>query len=139
MHHLVYFSANLKSPQASGRVISKFIKNKKVDISRISQTAMWFLINHIFTEKQRTITSLTSNQRVDFKTVGWLQNSRMISNNPWTSCVWLHAKITVKSSVRDRKIWEASSTVAYSRLPPTTRKLNEIMEHCLLILFVHVR
>ena len=46
-------------------------KNKKDDISQISWTAMWFLINHIFTHKHRTIH--------DVKPAWWLQKSGMIT------------------------------------------------------------
>ena len=74
-------------------VISKLIKNNSGNISQISQTAMWFLINHIFIDKHHTITSTMSNQRVDYKTeghyktVGWLQNKQL------TSPVWLQKEM----------------------------------------------
>ena len=50
---------------------------------RLSQRAMWFLINRIFTRKHRTITSKTSNHRDDYKTegnykiLGWFQNKQL--------------------------------------------------------------
>ena len=52
---------------------------------------MWFLINHIFTDKHNTITSTTSNQQGDYKTRVWLQN--WLQNEQFTSPVWLHKEM----------------------------------------------
>ena len=72
------------------RVISKFIKNIKGDISQISRTVMWFLINHIFVGKHDTTTPTTSNQRSDYKTAGWLQNKKLTSPVRLHKGMWLY-------------------------------------------------
>ena len=78
-------------------MISTLKKVNKSDISQISGTAMWFLTNHIFTDKHQTIKSTTSNQQGDYKTmgdyktVGWLQNKQL------TSPVWLHKEMWLKA------------------------------------------
>ena len=96
IYHQSYFLSILKSSRASARVILKLIKNNKSDISQISRTAMWFPINHIFTDKHHTITSTTSNQRGDYKTEGDYKRAGWLQNKQLTSPVRLHKEMWLK-------------------------------------------
>ena len=67
-------------------------KNNAGDISQISRTAIWFYINHIFTDKHHIKTSTTSNKQGDYKTEGDYKTADD-NNKQLTSPVRSHKEI----------------------------------------------
>ena len=55
-------------------------------------SAMWFLINHISTDKHQTITSTTSNKQGDYNREGDYKTDRWLQNKQ-TSSAGLHKEM----------------------------------------------
>ena len=73
--------------------------NYHIQQNHIRRTAMWFLINLIFTDKHHTITSTTSNQRGEYKTVGDYKTAGRLQNKQLTLPVRLHKEMWLQMAI----------------------------------------